>query len=817
MMVAYCGTAQAAPTTVTIPNYNFQSWDLSYKTGSWHSGGRQTTVQPDGSVTPYNQPYGSYSYAEGYAVNWYPGSGDGTGWAVMWNPASTDFATAGGNGVLPGTAAGSQCFLNAATTYNCEVSLCNGNSVESWGQSVVNVTYNKRYTMTVAVGSALGATIMDGQSIAFADITQKALVLSHEDMYPNGWYNTGGGGPSNMSGFMGWGGFGDISYSISSNNVINSGIVGNGDGLLTILGTAAGTCWSNVRMISQNWAPTYAAGTFNWDNATTAAWAPSTGGPYNANWTAGADAVLEGNGGTVTVSQNITSVNSLNFNTDWRTLGNTSAGYQWIPTYTINPSGAGAITLTGDAVITVGAGTDATTSPRNVGGGTALISCPISGTNGMYKAGGGFLILTGANNYNNSSLPSGTPATTVGGGTLMLGYGGTASPLSGGTTGTIQGNVLNLANLAFNYSSAAPSAVTTFGGNISGTGSVDILGTGTTTFTSNNTYAGITTIHAGSTLQIGNGSTATAGAIVGDVVNNGTLIFNRAVSVSYSGIIYDGSTFFPSTAGANPYSSLYANYNGVNSNNAEVAHAGNLIQAGTAGLTLDNSQMRYTGTTTVSAGGGGLKITSASPSMAVLNTTKTNVNGFLVLDYSANTANETSLVTQVVTDLHIAYNGGSGSFQSGHGYQIYSTSATATQGLGWVDNATTHQVTVMPALYGDCNLDGVVNFSDLNKVLTNYNLTNMTWSQGDCNYDGVVNFADLNKVLTNYNLTGPLNINNLPVFAFDSLEADSQAMQLLAKDGITLSQPVPEPSSLVMLASLLTMAGVWGFRRRRSR
>ena len=629
---------------------------------------------------------------------------------------------------------------------------------------------------------------------------------------------------------MGWGGFGDISYSISSNNVINSGLVGNGDGLLTILGTAAGTCWSNVRMISQNWAPAYAnasaangsPGTIVWDNATTAAWAPSTGGPYTNNWTAGADAVFEGNGGTVTVgnasSPSITSVNSLNFNTDWTTLGTTlgntaagtAAGYQWIPTYTLNGfNGTSAITLTGDAVITVGAGTDATTSPRNVGGGTALISCPISGSAGMYKAGAGFLILTGASNYSGG--------TTVGGGTLMLGYGGSASPLSGGTTGTIQGNVLNLANLAFNYSSAASSAVTTFGGNISGTGSVDILGTGTTTFTSNNTYTGITTIHAGSALQIGNGSTATAGAIVGDVVDNGTLIFNRAVSVSYSGIIYDGSTFFPSTAGANPYSSLYANYNGVNSNNAEVAHPGNLIQAGTAGLTLDDSQMKYTGTTTVSAGGGGLKITSASPSMAVLNTTKTNVNGFLVLDYSANTANEISLVTQVVTDLHIGYNGGSGSFQSGHGYQIYSTSATATQGLGWVDNATTHQVTVMPALYGDCNLDGVVNFSDLNKVLTNYNLTNMSWSQGDCNYDGVVNFSDLNKVLTNYNLTGPLNIGNLPVFAFDSLEADSQAMQLLAKDGITLSQPVPEPSSLVMLASLLTMAGVWGFRRRRSR
>jgi hypothetical protein len=75
----------------------------------------------------------------------------------------------------------------------------------------------------------------------------------------------------------------------------------------------------------------------------------------------------------------------------------------------------------------------------------------------------------------------------------------------------------------------------------------------------------------------------------------------------------------------------------------------------------------------------------------------------------------------------------------------------------------------------------------------------MSWSQGDFNYDGIVNFSDLNKVLTNYNLTGPLNINNLPALALQSLEADSQAMQLLAQDGITLAQPVPEPSSAVLL------------------
>ena len=88
----------------------------------------------------------------------------------------------------------------------------------------------------------------------------------------------------------------------------------------------------------------------------------------------------------------------------------------------------------------------------------------------------------------------------------------------------------NLANLAFNRSDTF-----TFDGNISGTGSVDILGSGTTIFTSNHTYTGVTTIHSG-TLQIGSGGTT--GSIAGDVVNNAALAFNRSDSVTYGGIIY---------------------------------------------------------------------------------------------------------------------------------------------------------------------------------------------------------------------------------------------------------------------------------------
>jgi hypothetical protein len=54
-----------------------------------------------------------------------------------------------------------------------------------------------------------------------------------------------------------------------------------------------------------------------------------------------------------------------------------------------------------------------------------------------------------------------------------------------------------------------------------------------------------------------------------------------------------------------------------------------------------------------------------------------------------------------------------------------------------------------PVCQGDVNGDGVVNFSDLNAVLTDFGATG-SGIPGDVNGDGVVNFADLNTVLTNF-------------------------------------------------------------------
>ena len=119
----------------------------------------------------------------------------------------------------------------------------------------------------------------------------------------------------------------------------------------------------------------------------------------------------------------------------------------------------------------------------------------------------------------------------------------------------------NNGTLVFNRSNSY-----TFGGLVSGTGGVTQLGSGTTILTADNTYTGGTTISAG-TLQLGAGGAT--GGIVGNVVNNGGLVFNRGNGYAFGGVI---------------------------------SGTGSVTQQG-AGTTVLSGNNSYTGATTVSAGG----------------------------------------------------------------------------------------------------------------------------------------------------------------------------------------------------------------------
>lgn len=90
---------------------------------------------------------------------------------------------------------------------------------------------------------------------------------------------------------------------------------------------------------------------------------------------------------------------------------------------------------------------------------------------------------------------------------------------------------------------------------------------------------------------------------------------------------------------------------------------------------------------------------------------------------------------------------------------IYLLNMRQAGSSNWFDSAAFNLTRSFP---GDINGDHVVEFSDLNTLLTNYGLPG-TFSQGDFDGSGTVDFNDLNLLLTNYGLHAPLSSALLPV------------------------------------------------------
>jgi fibronectin-binding autotransporter adhesin len=137
----------------------------------------------------------------------------------------------------------------------------------------------------------------------------------------------------------------------------------------------------------------------------------------------------------------------------------------------------------------------------------------ISGSGNLIKEGAGAFSLSANNTY--------TGGTLISGGTLQLG--------SQGSTGWVAGDITNNGKLAFNRTDDV-----VFSHQVTGTGSVQKMGFNTLTVTGDFKNTGVTEIDLG-TLQIGNGGTT--GSLVGDVVNGGTLAFDRSNDLTYSGAI----------------------------------------------------------------------------------------------------------------------------------------------------------------------------------------------------------------------------------------------------------------------------------------
>lgn len=149
---------------------------------------------------------------------------------------------------------------------------------------------------------------------------------------------------------------------------------------------------------------------------------------------------------------------------------------------------------------------------------TATFTGSITGAGSVSQIGSGTLVLTGSNSHSGG--------TTISGGTLQIG--------DGGTTGTLAGDVVNDAALSFNRSDTY-----SFGGTISGSGTLSQIGDGTTVLTGSNTYSGGTTLAAGILSVSADANLGdAAGALAfsgGTLLATANLSTARAVSVGVGG------------------------------------------------------------------------------------------------------------------------------------------------------------------------------------------------------------------------------------------------------------------------------------------
>ncbi|MBR2173181.1 autotransporter-associated beta strand repeat-containing protein [Sphingopyxis sp.] len=286
----------------------------------------------------------------------------------------------------------------------------------------------------------------------------------------------------------------------TGNNILAAQITNNGTGLTGLAKTGAGT-W-----VLTNGGSTYtgvtniSGGVLAVDKLSDGLLASSIGAS-----SAAASNLIIGNGSTLRYTGSGDTTNRL------FTL---SLGVTFIES-----SGTGAIVFTDTGPVTLASNNQARTialGGTNTGNNTLAGSIGNAGTGvtTLAKNDSGNWVLTGNHSY--------TGSTNVNGGTLFIG--------GGGTTGSIASAIVNnFGTLGFNRSD-----LLSYGGQIGGTGSVRQAGAGTTVLTGTNLYTGGTTIDAG-TLQLGNGGTT--GSIVGDVVDNGLLVFNRSNLLTFAGTI----------------------------------------------------------------------------------------------------------------------------------------------------------------------------------------------------------------------------------------------------------------------------------------
>ncbi|MBB4633682.1 autotransporter-associated beta strand repeat-containing protein [Sphingosinicella soli] len=342
------------------------------------------------------------------------------------------------------------------------------------------------------------------------------------------------------------------------NNILAAQITNNGTGLTRLTKTGAGTWILTNPGSTYTGITTISGGVLGVDKLANGGVASSIGMS-----SAAASNLVIGNGSTLRYTGAGDTTNRL------FTL---SSGVTFIES-----SGTGAIVFTDTGPVTLANNNQARTialGGTNTGNNTLAgsIGNAGSGVTTLAKNDTGTWLLTGNHSY--------TGSTNINGGLFSIG--------SGGTTGSIASALVNnFGTLAFNRSDSL-----TYAGSIVGTGALQQNGSGTTILSGNSSYTGGTTISAG-TLQLGNGGAT--GSIIGDVVDNGLLRFNRSNALAFNGVISGSGAVTQDGAGTTTLAGInsYTGGTTINAGILKVSADANLGAASGA-LTFDGGTLQTT-------------------------------------------------------------------------------------------------------------------------------------------------------------------------------------------------------------------------------
>jgi fibronectin-binding autotransporter adhesin len=347
--------------------------------------------------------------------------------------------------------------------------------------------------------------------------------------------------------------------------------------------------------------------------------------------------------GQLTVANGTLSIASINNASANGTLGNSASAVilgSSGNTGTLQFTGAGlGESSKGFTVATGGTGS----FDVSLASGSLNLSTAVGGSGNLLKVGAGALTLRGNNNY------SGT--TTINGGSLTIGYGGTSGALNTGSAISVGEGAIFAVNRSDTVTQGSQFSTAA----ISGAGGFAQIGTGTTVLNAANTYTGGTTISRG-TLSIS--AANHLGGASGDLNFNGgrlqitgtalnsftslgrTIVFNEkpvGLDINAASNTFTFDQALPSggisltgagtVAFQNSVSALTLNvpsgtvtYSGAGIGNGSDARSLTKIGAGTQALQSNNT---FTGTTTINAGELNLSGTAGRLS----GTTALNLNG----------------------------------------------------------------------------------------------------------------------------------------------------------------------------------------------